>query len=66
MEPVSIAAKPVTIRYVAQVNQMRALIHDIQITRPPLLDKAIAQEWLSKIWPSAVGQVYLKLQEHPT
>jgi hypothetical protein len=49
MNPVSMTAKPIAFRYVALTNQMRVLVHDMQITKPPLLDKAMAQEWLSKI-----------------
>ncbi len=49
LEPASMVNQPITVRYVNQLNQLRALIHDMQTTNPPLFDKTMAREWLSKI-----------------
>lgn len=49
LKPVSMVNQPITVRYVSQLNQIRAVIHDMQTTNPPLLDKTMAREWLSKL-----------------
>lgn len=49
LKPISMTSRPIGFQYISQVNQMRALIHDMQVTKPPLLDRIMAQAWLAKI-----------------
>ena len=49
LEPVSMVTQPISVRYVNQLNQARALIHDMQTVNPPLFDRTMAREWQSKL-----------------
>ena len=49
LEPMSMVNQPITVRHVNQLNQLRALIHDMQVTTPPLFDKTMTREWLAKL-----------------
>jgi hypothetical protein len=49
LKPVSMVNQPITVRYINQLNQLRALIHDMQTTDPPLFNKTMAREWQAKL-----------------
>jgi hypothetical protein len=49
LQPTSMVNHPIGVRFVSQMNQMRSLIHDMQVAQPALLNSIMAKEWLAKL-----------------